>query len=145
MSQLPLSPSAPANKQVVSFDLENLERTLARSTTFALCVIVGLPSVGVLFSLVIGLPFFAALMAGTFLFATGLTCRKALAMFTGRTLRLLVTARLVLLLVLAALLCCTTGSVWTAVVSAVLLWLIADRLLGRRALYDLWKLTRPRS
>lgn len=145
MSQLPLSSPVPNDKQVVSFDLDNLERTLARSSTFALSVILGLPSLGVLFSLVLGLPFFAALMAGTFLFATGLTCRKALATFTGRALRLLVTARLVVILVLAALLCCTTGSAWVAVVSAVLIWLVADRLLGRRALYDLWKLTRSRS
>ncbi len=104
MSHLPLSSSGPNNAQVVSFDLDNLERTLARSTTFALYVILGLPSVGVLFSLVIGLPFFAGLMAGTFLFAIGLTCHRALATFTGRALRLLVTARLALILVLAALL-----------------------------------------
>lgn len=141
MSPSDLYPSVASSQ---SLNLDNLERTLVRSSTFALCVIVGLPFVGVLLSLSIGLPFFAALMAGTFLLATGLTCRKALATFTGRTLRLLVTARLVLLLVLAALLCCTTGSAWIAVVSSVLIWLVADRLLGRRALYDLWKLTRSR-
>ena len=73
-----------------------------------------------------------------------LVCRQALVTFTGKALRLLVTARLVLILVVGALLFCTSGSAWVGVVSAVLLWLTADRLLGRRALYDLWKLVRSR-
>jgi hypothetical protein len=140
MPQLPLTPPAPASP-VAPLSLDNLERTLARSTTFAWCLIAGLPSVGIVFSLVVGLPFFAALMAGSFLLATALTCRKALATFTGRALRLLVSARLVLILVLGAMLLCTSGSAWVAV----LIWLVADRLLGRRALSDLWKLTRSRS
>jgi hypothetical protein len=55
---------------------------------------------------------------------------------------LLVAARLVIVLVLGALLLCTSGSAWVPVASTLLLWLTADRLLGRRALYDLWKLTR---
>jgi hypothetical protein len=64
---------------------------------------------------------------------------------SAKTLRLLVTARLVIILVVGALLLCASGSAWVGVVSAVLLWLTADRLLARRALYDLWKLVRPRS
>ena len=44
-------------------------------------------------------------------------------------------------LVVGALLYCTSGSAWSGVVAALLLWLVADRLLDRRALYDLWKLT----
>jgi hypothetical protein len=55
-----------------------------------------------------------------------------------------VTGRLVLVLVVGALLFCTWGSAWVGVVSAVLLWLTADRLLGRRALCDLPKLVRSR-
>jgi hypothetical protein len=90
-------------------------------------------------SLTAGLPLFAALMAASFLLAAALVCRKAVATFTAKALRLLVAARLVLVLVLGALLFCASGSAWVAVVSAVLLWLTADRLLGRRALYDLWK------
>jgi len=100
------------------------------------------PALGLLLSLAATLPLFAALMSACFLLATSLVCRKALVTFTSRTLRLLVTARLVIVLVLGALLFCTSGSAWVAVVSALLLWLTADRLLGRRALYDLWKLTR---
>ncbi len=84
-------------------------------------------------------------MAACFLLATALTCRKALIAFTSRTLRLLVTARLVIVLVVGALLFCTWGSAWVAVVSATLLWLVADRLLGRRALSDLHKTVRGRS
>lgn len=145
MSQLPLTPAASSNAPVKSVNLDTLERTLARSSVFAWCLIAGLPSVGMLASFVAGLPSFAGLMAGCFLLATALTGRKALATFTGRTLRLLVTARLVVIFILAALHFCAHGNAWTSVVSAVLLWLVADRLLGRRALYDLWKLTRSRS
>jgi hypothetical protein len=53
-----------------------------------------------------------------------------------------VAARLVLVGVVGCLLFLASGSTWSGVVSAVLLWLAADRLLGRRALHDLWKLTR---
>src|SRR5947209_7634288 len=143
MSQLPFTPSpTPASRAPLSLD--TLERRLARSSAFAWALIIGLPGLGVLASLSTGLPPFATLMAGCFLLATALVCRKALATFTGQALRLLVTARLVIVLVVGALLFCTSGSAWVGVVSAVLLWLTADRLLGRRALYDLWKLTRSR-
>jgi hypothetical protein len=81
-------------------------------------------------------------MAACFLFAAGLVCRRAIATFTSKTLRLLVAARLVIVLVLSALLFCTTGNAWVTVVSGTLVWLVTDRLLGRRALYDLYKLTR---
>jgi len=63
-----------------------------------------------------------------------------MATFTGKTLRLLVASRLVVVLVLGSLLFCATGSAWMCVVSATLLWLVADRLLGRRALFDLRRL-----
>jgi hypothetical protein len=49
-------------------------------------------------------------MAGCFLLATALVCHRALIRFTSRTLRLLVAARLVLIVVLGALLFCATGS-----------------------------------
>jgi amino acid transporter len=57
-------------------------------------------------------------------------------------LRLLVTARPVLILVLAALFACTSGNAWVTVVSNVVLWLIADRLLGRWALHHLEKVVK---
>lgn len=81
-------------------------------------------------------------MAYGFLLAVGLVGRRAVTTFVGHTLRLLVAARLVLILTLGALLSGISGSAWAGVVSAALLWLVADRLLGRRALYDLWKFTR---
>ena len=142
MSQSELYPSVVPSQ---SLDLDDFERRVRRSPAVACGLIFGLPAFGVVVALAAKLPLFAALMAGCFLFATALVCRKALATFTGRTLRLLVTARLVIVLVLGALLFCTSGNAWVAVVSALLLWLTADRLLGRRALYDLWKLTRLRS
>lgn len=142
MSQSDLYPAvAPPQTS----DLDDFERRVRRSPAVAWGLIVGLPALGVLVALVAALPLFAALMAGSFLFATALVCRTVLATFAGRTLRLLVTARLVIVLVLGALLFCTVGSAWVAVVSALLLWLTTDRLLGRRALYDLWKLTRSRT
>lgn len=139
MSQSDLYPSVVPSQPL---DLDDFERRVRRSPAVAYGLIFGLPVLGVLVALAAALPLFAALMSGSFLFATALVCRKALATFTGRTLRLLVTARLALVLVLGALLFCTSGSAWVAVVSALLLWLTADRLLGRRALYDLWKLAR---
>jgi hypothetical protein len=44
--------------------------------------------------------------------------------------------------VLGGLLCGTAGAAHLAVVSAVVLWLAADRLLGRRALRDLCRAVR---
>ena len=137
-SQAPATPAGP-------LDLDGLERRALQSKAVAWGLIGGLPALGIVASLTAGVPLFAALLAGCFLLAAALVCRKALVTFTGKTLRLLVTARLVLVLVVGALLLCASGSAWVGVASAVLLWLTADRLLGRRALYDLWKLTRPRS
>ena len=141
MSQSDLYPSVIPSQPL---DLDDFERRVRRSPAVACGLIFGLPALGVVVALAAALPLFAALMSGCFLFATALVCRNALATFTGRTLRLLVTARLVIVLVLGGLLFCTSGSAWVAVVSALLLWLTVDRLLGRRALYDLWKLTRSR-
>lgn len=143
MSQLPLAPSAHAS--VGSLKLADLDRTLARSTTCACCISMGLPTLGILSSLIFGLSLFAALMTGCVLLATALTCNRALTTFTSKALRLLVTARLVVLLIVGALLACAQGSAWTGIVSAVLLWLLADRLLGRNALSDLRKPTRTKS
>lgn len=127
-----------------SVTLDDLERNLTRSPTVARCLIVGLPTIGILASLVFGLPLFATLMGGSFLLATALVARKALVRFTGRTLRLLVAARLMIVLVMGALLFCTSGSAWVSIVSALLLWLVSDRLLGRNALDDLGKVVRRR-
>ena len=115
-----------------------------RSPTASRVLIVGLPALGMLASLSFALPLFGTLMAGCFLLATTLVCRKAILAFTGATLRLLVNVRMVLLFVLAAMLFCTTGAAWMGLVSAVLLWLVSDRLLGRRALRDLFRLCRPK-
>lgn len=125
-------------------DLLALEKAISTSKVFAWLIIAGLPTLGIAATLLLHLPLFACLMAGCFLLATALVCHKAISTFTGKTLRLLVTARLVIVLVLASLLFMTTGTIWTGLVSSVLLWLVADRLMGRRALYDLWKLVRSR-
>lgn len=130
---------APAS---TSLDLTGLEHALVRSKAFAWGLIVGLPVVGTGLTLHLGLPLFAALMAGCFLLATTVVTTKAIATFTGKTLRLLVAARLVVVMILASVLFFATGSAWNGIVSATLLWLVADRVLGRRALYDLWKLVR---
>jgi hypothetical protein len=111
---------------------------LARSTLGAWC----LPALGLLAALFAALPLFAVLMAGCFLLATALPCRKAVATFTRQALRLLVTARVVLVVVPGGLPCGTAGAPHLAVVSAVVLWLAADRLLGRRALRDLYRAVR---
>ena len=125
--------------------VEQLQTWLLRSPTASRVLIVGLPSLGMLASLLFSLPLFSTLMSGCFLLATTLICRKAILTFTGATLRLLVTARMVLIFVLASTLFCTTGAAWVGLVSAVLLWLVSDRLLGRRALHDLWKSCRAKS
>src|SRR5204862_5011538 len=86
------SPHAPA-LGAEPLGLDDFERRLARSKALARFLIAGLPTLGALASVFWGLPLFAALMAAAFLLATALTCRKALVTFTGKTLRLLVTAR----------------------------------------------------
>lgn len=125
-------------------DLVALEKAIRTSKTLAWLIVLGLPLAGFIAAFTLNLPPFAALMSTCFLFATGLVCHRAVAAFAGKTLRLLVTARLVVVLVLAALLLVATEAVWASLVSATLLWLVADRLLGRAALRDLWKLTRKR-
>src|SRR4051794_32953851 len=129
MSRAELYPTdaAPA----VPCNLTDLERRALRSPAVARAVTVGLPALGLAASLIAGLPLFAAFMMASFLLATTLVCRTALVTFTGATLRLLVASRLVVVLVLGALLACASGGAWAAVVGAVLLWLCADRLLGR--------------
>ncbi len=144
MPQADLYPSPTPTSPVGALDLDDLERLALKSRAVACALIAGLPGVGILASFFTGLPLFASLMAGCFLLATALVARKALVTFTGKTLRLLVTARLVIIVVLGSLLFCTSGSGWAAVVSATLLWLVADRLLGRRALADLHKTVRGR-
>jgi hypothetical protein len=138
---VPAPASQPTSGQL---DLQALERAISTSRPFAWCIIAGLPALGVVASVLLHLPLFAIVMAGSFGLMTGLICYRAVATFTGKTLRLLVAARLVIILVLAACLAFTTGAVWAVLVSAVLTWLVADRLLGRRALYDLWRLVRSR-
>ena len=144
MSQTDLYPSQAPSTPAGSLDLDDLEHRVLKSKVVAWGLIAGLPTLGIAASLTAGVPLFAALMAGCFLLATALVCRKALATFTGKALRLLVSARMVFLLVLGGLLFCTGGAAWVALVGAALLWLCADRLLGRRALFDLWRRTRAR-
>jgi hypothetical protein len=132
--------AAPHAPGAAEADLRGLEAWAGQACAW--CVIAGLPALGIAGALLCRLPLFAALMGGCFLFAAALTAQKALAAFAGKTLRLLVTARLVVVLVLGALLFCVSGNAWAGLVSAVLLWLAADRLLGRHALLDLWRLYR---
>lgn len=129
------------NGTSTTLNLDDFEQRIQKSPVVAVAIIVGLPLMGIVAVIMARLPLFAAMMAGGFLCPTALVCHKAMARFTGRTLRLLVAARLVLVLALAMLLFGTSGNAWVAVVSALLLWLTADRLLGRRGLYDLWKLS----
>jgi hypothetical protein len=124
--------------------IEQLTNWSLRSPGVARVLTIGLPSLGMVASLFFGVPLFCTLMAGCFLLATTLMCRRAILTFAGITLRLLVMARVVLIFVLAALLFCSTGTAWMGLVSAVLLWLVSDRLLGRRALHDLYKLCRAK-
>jgi hypothetical protein len=144
MNHTDLYPSQASATPAGPLGLDHLERRALKSKAVAWGLIAGLPALGIAASLTAGVPLFAALMAGSFLLAAALVCRKALVTFTGKALRLLVTARLVLVLVVGALLLCTSGRAWVGVVSAVLLWLTTDRLLGRRALCDLSKLVRSR-
>jgi hypothetical protein len=123
----PTLPSAPVSHQL---DLQSLEDSVATNKHLAFLIIAGLPAFGIFATLSLALPLFPCLMAGCFLFAAAIVCHKAVAAFTGRTLRLLATARLVIILVLAALLFLAAGILWPALVGTVVLWVAADRLLG---------------
>ena len=127
------------SSQQTALAIDNLEKRLSRNRTVAWAVVVGLPVMGALASLAGGLPLFAGLMAGFFLVAASLVITRAVTRFVSQTLRLLVSARMVVTLVVAALLLAIGGAPWMAVVSAVLVWLVADRLLGRQALTELGK------
>ena len=144
MSQPSTSANAAHADQVEPDGVEQLQNWLLSSPTASRVLIVGLPLLGMIASLSLALPLFGALMAGCFLLATTLVCRRAILTFTGATLRLLVMGRMVLLFVVGAMLFCLTGAAWMCLVSAVLLWLVSDRLLGRRALRDLFRLCRPK-
>ena len=75
--------------------------------------------------------------------AVALNYRKAMIGATGRTVRFLIAVRRpIVVLVVAGLLFSASGAVWTGIVSALLIWLTAERLLGRHAFIDLGKLTR---
>lgn len=135
----PMNVSLNAAPAIAKCNLDDLETQATHDPTVARCLIVGLPSLGILASLFFDLPLFAALMAGSFLLATALVCGQAMVRFTGQTLRLLVTSRLVITLVVGAVLFCATGAAWAGLVSALLFWLTADRLLGRHSLHELGK------
>src|SRR5436309_1817034 len=92
---------------------------LMSSSVVAWLLIGGLPALGLVASLSVGLPPFAALMAGAFLVATSLVCRKAILTVAGTALAILVGARLVIVFVLACLLAFTTGQVWMGLVSTI--------------------------
>lgn len=134
MSEHNLCASQPAQ-----INLDELGDRATVSTSIAKVIVAGLPMLGLVAALFCGLPLFAAFMTGTFLMGTAVLCRKALTTFTGDVLRLLVTARFTIVLVVGALFFATHVAAWMAIVSGVLLWLAADRLLGRRALHQLWK------
>src|SRR5262245_19487665 len=91
-------------------DLDALEGAIRSSTLFAWLIIAGLPLAGLAAALWLNLPTFACLMSGAFLLAAGLTCHRGIAACTGKVVRLLVTARLVIVLVLASLLLVATGA-----------------------------------
>jgi hypothetical protein len=132
-------PALPTARQ-----MDELERHLNRSPAVAWGVIAGLPVVGVVTSLFFGLSPFAALLTGSFLLATSFVLVRAMVRFTSQVMRLLVAARLVVALLVGALLFWADGNAWAALVSAVLFWLVADRLLGRIALNGMTQLRRKR-
>ena len=111
MSDTVTAPAAQA-QQGASDPVEQAQRWLLHSPAVAGVLIVGLPVLGMLSSLFLRLPLIATCMAGAFLLATTLLCRRAILTFAGTALRLLVLARLVLVLVLAGLLFCATGAAW---------------------------------
>ena len=113
---------------------------MTTSPAAALAVALGLTALVFVAALTAGLP----LLGSTF--TSGLTLvalflfGRALVAFTGKLLRLLVLARAAVLLAVGLLLFVSTGAAWVGVVSALLLWLAADRLLGGCALRDLeWR------
>lgn len=120
-------------------DFDELEQQALLSTAVAKVIVAGLPIVGLIAVFFHGMSLLASLMSGAFLFGAVMICRRALVTFTGDVLRLLVAARFAIMIVVGALLVVTSGAHWTAFVSGVLAWLAADRLLGRRALHQLWK------
>lgn len=120
-------------------DVDELERQIVVSPVLAKLIVAGLPVLGLFAALFHGLSAFAALVTSGFLCATVLVCRRALVTFTGEVLSLLVAARGVILIAVGLLLVVSSGASWKCVVAGLLIWLVADRLLGRLALRQLWR------
>ena len=136
--------AAPRTALPTARQIDDLERRMHASPQVAWGVIAGLPVVGVVTSLFFGLSPFAALMTGSFLLATCFVLVRSMVRFTSQAMRLLVAARLVLALLVGAVLFWADGNAWTGLASAVLFWLVADRLLGRHALNGMTQLRRNR-
>jgi hypothetical protein len=116
------------------------ERQLAGTSVVPWAIVTGLPALGILAALVGGLPLFAAFMVAVLLLGTALLCHRGLTTFAGPLLQHVVTVRVIILLVMGAFLICASEGWWMIVVSALLIWLVAERLLGQRALHELWRL-----
>jgi hypothetical protein len=82
-------PNSRAATRAVRPSLDMLERSALRRAA-AWSIIAGLPALGVLASLFMGMSMFAPIMAGSFRLATAVVCGKAMATYTGKLVRLLV-------------------------------------------------------
>ncbi len=131
--------SGQTSTQSASSDFSQAEDALLHSPRTNLITALGLPLLGILFTATIGLPAYVIMFASGFLMATGMIAVRAIVTFVGKTLKLLVACRLVIVGILGALLMCVTAPLWPILISAVVLWLVAEKLLGKRALLGLWK------
>jgi hypothetical protein len=85
-------------------------------------VIVAIPVLALAAAVTAELAWLALLLAAGFIGAAAIVCGRAAMTFTGETLRLLVSARVVIVVVLAAVLLATNGIAHTAIGSAALSW-----------------------
>lgn len=121
-----------------------LLNTLLTSRAVARSVVVGMPMLGLIAAASVASTGLAMLLMAGFIAATAIVCTKALVTFTGRTLRLLLAARFAIVVTVVSLLFATAGVPHNCLVNGILAWLVADRLMGGRALLDLWRLVAKR-
>lgn len=114
------------------------------STVLARVVVVGLPLLSVFAAVTAEVTWLAVLLTAGFLGAAVIVCGRAALTFAGQTLRLLLAARLAIAVVIVAVLFATHGFPHDMIVSGAMSWLVADRLVGGRALVDLWRLVAKR-
>jgi hypothetical protein len=119
--------------------VENADRMMSTNKKLAWALALVLPAVCMAAALFVLLPVVGALFGLVFLTTAFLNAYRGIKRFTGKTLRLLVSGRVAVVATTAVLILGGGFGVSYMVTACAVVWLVADRLLGRLALARLEK------